>query len=87
MNLFLKKKTKKQKKKHSHTERLYPFTPKDIFFSSRYMTVKNPTFISDGEFTTLDSFSTKHNLQRKLKPNVTEINQPMTDEGVANSAF
>ena len=31
------------------------------------------------------SLSTKHKLQRKLKPNVTQISQPMTDEGVANS--
>ena len=34
-----------------------------------------------------DSFSTKHNLQRKLNPNVTQIYQPMTDQGVANSAL
>ncbi len=32
-----------------------------------------------------DSLSTKRDLQRKLKPNVTQISQPMTDGGVANS--
>ena len=37
---------------------------------------------------TIDSFSTKRNLQvYNLKPNVTQINQPMTDGGVANSAL
>ncbi len=36
---------------------------------------------------TIDSFNTKRNLQRKLKPNMTQINQPMTDGGVANSAL
>ena len=39
-----------------------------------------------GRQCTLDSLSTKRKLQRKLKPNVTEILWPMTDEGVANSA-
>ncbi len=33
----------------------------------------------------LDSLSTKRNLQRKFNPNVTQISQPMTDGGVANS--
>ena len=33
----------------------------------------------------LDSLSTKCNLQRKLKPNATQISQPMTDGVVANS--
>ncbi len=33
----------------------------------------------------LDSLSTKRNLQRKLNPNVTQISQPMTVGGVANS--
>ena len=35
----------------------------------------------------MDSLSTKCKLQRKLKPNVTQISQPMTDGGVANSTL
>ena len=31
---------------------------------------------------TIDSFSTKRKLQRKLRPNVTNIVWPKTDEGV-----
>ena len=33
----------------------------------------------------LDSLSTKRKLQHKLKQNVTQISQPMTDGGVGNS--
>ena len=39
----------------------------------------------DVEVHTQDRLSTKCNLQRKLKPNVTWMDQPMTDRGVANS--
>ncbi len=35
----------------------------------------------------MDSLSIKRKLQRKLKPNVTQISQPMTDGGVANFAL
>ena len=43
------------------------------------------TQTSSSQCNALDSLSTKRKLQRKLKPNVTQISQPMTDGGVANS--
>ena len=40
---------------------------------------------AEREIYKIDSLSTKRKLQRKLKPNVTQISQPMTVGGVANS--